>query len=176
MITLRGIVFGALLAAQASVAPAQAPARATWHEHEFDFTYMGFTTQYSCDGLRHKVQLILVALGARGQPDIRATGCEIHGGVAMAPHVHVRVAFPEAVAADAGADAFDVVQETVTLSPRRPQGLAAGDCELVEQLRDRVFPLLGTEVVAERTGCVPHQLGVGRPLVQAKILRATGAD
>lgn len=170
MNTLLGVVYGALLAASASVVLAQVPAQASWREHEFDFTYMGFTTQYSCDGLRHKVRVILEALGAREKPDIRATGCEINGGVAVAPRVHVRVAFPELVV-DGSADAFAVEQDTVTLSPRHPHELAAGDCELVEQLRDRVFPLLGTDVVAERTGCVPHQQGVGRPRVEAKVLR-----
>lgn len=167
MSALRTVVLGAVLTSSASAALAQAPA--AWREHEFDFTYMGFTTRYSCDGLRYKVGLILGALGAREHPQIRATGCEIRGGVAIAPRVHVRVAFPEATTADGGT--FVAEPDTVVLAANRPHGLAAGDCELVEQLRERVFPQLGVDVVAGRTGCVPHQLGVGRPVVEARVLR-----
>lgn len=170
---LKGVVLGTVLAAACGSALAQAPA--VWREHEFSFTYMGFTTRYSCDGLRHKVTSILALLGARDKPEVRASGCEIGGGVALAPRVHVRVALPEPAAPDARG-AFDADRATVTLAPRRPGNLAAGDCELVEQLRERVFPQLGVDVVAERTGCVPHQLGIGRPLVKLDVLRAAGAD
>lgn len=175
MNTLRNTVAGLLLAVLAAPALAQAPAQATWREHEFDFTYMGFTTQYSCDGLRHKVRAVLEALGARARPEIRATGCESGGGVALSPRVHVKVALPAPAGAQ-DADAFAAESAVVTLAPRTVDGLAAGDCELVEQLRDRVLPGLGTEVIAERTGCVPHQLGLGRPLLQARVLRPVAAD
>jgi hypothetical protein len=147
----RAHALAALLLA-AAAASAQTPAVDGWREREFSFTYMGFTTTYSCEGLKGKVRTILAALGARDDLSIRATGCEIGGGVALAPQVHVRAAFP-----DAAADGV------VTLAPRRTRGLEAGDCELVEQLRDRVLPDLGFDVRTERAGCVPHQLSLGRP-------------
>ena len=175
MNTMRNALAGLLLAVLAAPAAAQAPARATWQEHEFDFTYMGFTTQYSCDGLRHKVRAVLEALGARARPEIRATGCEVGGGVALSPRVHVKVALP-VPAADGADGAFAAEETTVTLAPSTLGTLAAGDCELVEQLREKVLPALGTEVLAERTGCVPHQLGLGRPLLQARVLRPVAAD
>lgn len=154
------------LAALAETTPA------VWKEKEFRFHYHGFTTSYSCDGLKYKVGLILTAMGARPKPQIRATGCEIGGGVAFAPGVHVLAAFPEALPAGSeAAQSFTAQTEVVTLSPRRPRGLESGDCELVEQLRDSVFAEVGSRVVADNTGCVPHQMNLGRPYVELEVLR-----
>ena len=146
--------------------------QAVWKEKEFSFTYHGFTTSYSCDGLKHKVKVILAALGARSNPQIRATGCEIGSGVAHFPRVHVHAAFPEArPAEDDDPQVFAAQTEVVTLSPRRPRGLDTGDCELVEQLRHRVFPEIGSKVLVDRTACVPHQVSLGRPYLQVEVLR-----
>lgn len=145
---------------------------AVWKEKELTFTYHGFTTNYSCDGLKHKVRAILTALGARRDPQIRVSGCELGGGVAIAPRVRVRAAFPEALPAQ-GTDAqsFAARTDMVTLAQRRPRGLEAGDCELVEQLRARVFPEIGSKVLADRTACIPHQLSLGQPYLRLEILR-----
>ncbi|OGT81244.1 MAG: hypothetical protein A3H91_04110 [Gammaproteobacteria bacterium RIFCSPLOWO2_02_FULL_61_13] len=147
---------------------------AVWKEMEFKFSYHGFTTRYSCDGLKYKVRIILTALGARSNPHIRATGCEIGGGVAFAPRLHVNAAFPEALPAGGeDAQSFAAQTDVVTLSPRRPQGLESGDCELVEQLRHSVFPDIGSRVLTDSTSCVPHQANLGRPYMQLEVLRST---
>ncbi len=39
--------------------------RVTWVGRKLDYTYMGFTAKYSCDGLRDTVREVLLALGAR---------------------------------------------------------------------------------------------------------------
>jgi hypothetical protein len=146
---------------------------AVWKETEFKFSYHGFTTSYSCAGLKYKVRLILAELGARANPRISTTGCEIGGGVAIAPSVHVLAAFPEALpAGGADAQSFAAQTDVVTLSPRQPRGLEMGDCELVEQLRDSVFAQIGSRVLAENTACVPHQANLGRPYVQLEVLRS----
>ncbi len=36
---------------------------ATWKRYELDFHYMGFTTRYSCEGLRDKVRQLLLHSG-----------------------------------------------------------------------------------------------------------------
>jgi hypothetical protein len=150
---------------------------AVWKEMEFRFNYHGFTTSYSCEGLKHKVSLILAALGARPNPQIRTTGCEIGGGVAIAPGVHVLAAFPEALLAGGeDAQSFAAQTEVVTLSPRRPQGLEMGDCELVEQLRDSVFAEISTRVLTDNTACVPHQSNLGRPYLQLEVLRSAAGE
>ncbi|MBI1732588.1 MAG: hypothetical protein HYR49_07435 [Gammaproteobacteria bacterium] len=149
------------------------PAPAVWKDREVSFTYHGFTTRYSCDGLKYKVKTILKALGARPGYQVRATGCNIGGGVAPSPRVHIQAAFPELLpggAADPGA--FPASPGTVTLSPRSPRELDAGDCELVEQLRDGLLAKIGAEVIADQAECVPHQHALGRPLLKVELLRA----
>jgi len=48
--------------------------------------------------------------------------------------------------------------QTVKL-PYREFGLnAAGQCELLEQFKQKILPLFTTRNVALRTSCVPHQL------------------
>ncbi len=167
-----GLVFSFLaLAATAETTPA------VWKEMEFKFSYHGFTTNYSCDGLKYKVRMILAALGARPDPQIRATGCEIGGGVAFAPRLHVVTAFPEALPeGDEDANAFAAQFDVVTLSSRRPADLEMGDCELVEQLRHSVFPEIGSRVLTDKTACVPHQANLGRPYMQLEVLRRVASE
>src|SRR5579884_669143 len=41
------------------------PQAAKWVKKKINFTYQGFTTHYSCQGLRDKVRDVLLQLGAR---------------------------------------------------------------------------------------------------------------
>jgi len=52
----------------------QAPAMeaAVWTPKEVQFTYMGFTSKYTCDGLRDTVREMLLHLGAR-KDDLKVT-------------------------------------------------------------------------------------------------------
>src|SRR5580698_10683385 len=53
-----------------------APPASHWVERKLDYSYMGFTTKYSCDGLRDNVRQVLLALGARRKDlKIQSTGC-----------------------------------------------------------------------------------------------------
>jgi hypothetical protein len=44
------------------------------------------------------------------------------------------------------------------IADRSPREVALGDCELVEQFRDKVLPLFTTRNVDSRMTCVPNQL------------------
>src|SRR5450631_584377 len=48
---------------------------AVWTPKEFKFVYQGFTTKYSCDGLRGKVREIVLAFGARKDVQVNSWGC-----------------------------------------------------------------------------------------------------
>src|SRR5579872_2911166 len=63
------LLAGTALAEENSTQPAQ------WTQKEFQFVYQGFTTHYSCDGLRDKVQSILMELGARKDSKVYELGC-----------------------------------------------------------------------------------------------------
>jgi hypothetical protein len=79
------------------------PVKAFWAEREASFSYTGFTTQYSCEGLRGKVRRILRDAGARDDLDVRVS-CTNLSGVEPLPRVRIRAwipveATPEALAA-----------------------------------------------------------------------------
>jgi hypothetical protein len=161
---LRGaFVVAGVLAAFPVIADEYAPdeAAAAWKRHEVQFVYNGFTTRYSCGGLRSKVKLLLKHLGAR--PDIKITerGCD-EGYALVAEFPRLKIVFyapelPESGARDVGEPVLGV-WKPVTIKRNSPRGLDMGDCELVEVFRDRVMPKFLTRNVQGDVNCIPHQL------------------
>lgn len=148
-------------AAPLAVQAGEAEILGAWKRHEISFTYMGFTTRYSCEGLRHKMRILLQAAGARPDLEVTSRGClEMAWQVTEFPRV--RMVFhapeiPEAGAQDMGEPA-PARWTPVTLARRQPRELDVGDCELVEQFRDRVLTAFTTRAVEARINCIPHQL------------------
>ncbi len=147
--------------AAGAVSPGPREVVAYWQKHEIEFTYMGFTTSYSCDGLRDKMKLLLRASGAR--PDFRVTtrGCTVPSGrVERFPRVRLVFHTPSLP----GPEARDVGEpvlarwRAVSLTRKQPRDLELGDCELVEQFRDRVLPAFTTRGLVSDIHCIPHQL------------------
>ncbi len=161
---LRGVfVVAAVLAALPAIANESGAdeAAAAWKRHEVQFVYSGFTTRYSCGGLRSKVKLLLKHLGAR--PDIKITerGCD-DGYALVAEFPRLKIVFyapelPESGARDVGEPVLGV-WKPVTIKRNSPRGLDMGDCELVEVFRDRVMPKFLTRNVQGDVNCIPHQL------------------
>ncbi len=61
-----GACLGAPAWADDAAAPAAVPTQpAVWTPKEIQFTYMGFTTHYTCDGLQSTIKEMLLQLGAR---------------------------------------------------------------------------------------------------------------
>jgi hypothetical protein len=155
------LVLAGLPLAAGAVSPDSREVVASWQKHEIEFTYMGFTTRYSCDGLRDKMKLLLKASGAR--PDLKVTtrACtDLPGRVE--PFPRVRMVFhtpglPDQGATDVGEPVL-ARWKAVTLSRNQPRDLELGDCELVEQFRDRVLPAFTTRNVVSDIRCIPHQL------------------
>ncbi len=71
---------GALVAGplMASASATEDPARtaAEWRTQKLEFTYMGFTAFYTCDGLESKVRYVLLTFGARSDAKVHAYGCD----------------------------------------------------------------------------------------------------
>ena len=161
---LRGaFVVAAVLAALPAIASESGSdeAAAAWKRHEVQFVYSGFTTRYSCGGLRSKVKLLLKHLGAR--PDIKITerGCD-EGYALVAEFPRLKIVFyapelPAPGARDVGEPVLGV-WKVVTIKRNSPRGLDMGDCELVEVFRDRVMPKFLTRNVQGDVNCIPHQL------------------
>jgi hypothetical protein len=151
---------------------------AVWAQKEFKFTYLGFTTKYSCDGLDGKMRTILLELGARKQ-DLKISdwGCEVRTG-RPDPFPGVAVKMSVLVPADspgapAGAQTLPSHWKALKLkldSPSRSSLSEAGECELVEQVKEKVLPFFTTRNVGLRDNCVPHQLTPGGTLLTAEVL------
>ena len=134
---------------------------AAWKRQEVDFVYLGFTTRYSCGGLRSKVNLLLKHLGVRPDVKISERGCEF-GFEKVAEWPHLKIVFyvpqiPEVGARDVGEPVLGV-WKAVSIKRHVPRGLEWGDCELVEQFRDRVLSKMPVRAMEGDVNCIPHQL------------------
>ncbi|MDB6082926.1 MAG: hypothetical protein JWN43_807 [Gammaproteobacteria bacterium] len=155
-----GLICALLVSSAALADDASAPHEpGVWLKHEYSFSYMGFTSRYSCDGLADKVKVLLLASGARpdakSQPGACVSGFGRPDKFARADLTFYTLAPPGTDKA-AGAP-VDGVWKPVTLAARNPRELGQGDCELVEQFKSSVLPMFTTRNVESRTTCVPHQ-------------------
>jgi hypothetical protein len=134
---------------------------AAWTLHEVDFQYMGFTTRYTCGGLKSKVKLLLKHMGVRNDVKILERGCE-YGYQKVADFPRLKISFwaptiPKAGDRDPG-DPVLGVWKPVVIKRDSPKGLEMGDCELVEIFRDRIVPKFVTRNEQGGVNCIPHQL------------------
>ncbi len=124
---------GTVLAAGSdSAAPGEAQS-AHWVEKKLHFVYQGFTSKYSCDGLRDNMQSILKQLGARKDSKVNEMGCTMGPGRPDPfPGVTGRIYVLQPVAADAK-DAVQAHWQAVRVSLRNPTEVGnQGVCELLE--------------------------------------------
>ena len=81
-------VAGALLGTLPAVAAAHGSIEAVWAPRRITFFYQGFTTHYSCDGLRDQIREMLAKVGAR-HLEVREYGCTRLVGADPFPGVRV---------------------------------------------------------------------------------------
>jgi hypothetical protein len=155
------VALPALLSSHRSLADdASAREPGSWQKHEYSFTFMGFTSTYSCDGLADKIKLLLIAAGARhdvkSQPGACASGFGRPDKFARADLSFYTLA-PLGGAAPSDGKPVDGSWRPVAIAERSPRELQTGDCELVEQFRNNVLPMFTTRSVENHTTCIPHQ-------------------
>jgi hypothetical protein len=145
-----------------------APPAAHWVARKLDYTYQGFTTKYSCDGLRDNVRQVLLALGARRKDlKIQSSGCTRLDGVpepfpGVVAHFWVLVPATPDDAGKVGDTALHPTQwKTVNLPKMQQFRFDQGQCELLEQMKTKVLPLFTSRNLLYRASCVPHQVTVG---------------
>jgi hypothetical protein len=172
---------------------------AVWVDHDITFTYSGFTTHYSCDGIGGKVEYVLEQLGARPGYRVTAPGC-INSHLEIMPRIRVRAALPKeatpevmaeieknrskqelagkaggkpAAASDAATARFPAPWRVVHFEESPTSDVQDGDCELMEQLLDKVLVPMGVqEVEGSRLTCVPHQIMLGAVDLKVRVLAA----
>ena len=168
-------VLGVLLASAAWADGADGGQSAVWVPKEFKFTYQGFTTKYSCDGLRDKIRTVLLNLGARKDLQVNSWGCAGPSGVPDPfPGVTVKmnVLVPADVATSSAEAAVPSHWKPMKLQLDRSPLSEAGECELVEQVKQKILPLFTTRNVDFKNNCIPHQLSPGGTLLSAEVLTA----
>jgi hypothetical protein len=166
-------VTGWAAAADEIGAPAAGGESAVWTPKELTFVYQGFTSRYSCDGLRDKVRSILLELGARQDLKVNESPCSSFGRPDPFPGVRIKMNVLQPAAdksATAGTQSVPAHWKAVELTPERDAVSAAGDCELVEQVKQSILPLFATRNVEYSSNCLPHQLQIGGTRLRAEVL------
>ncbi|MHB8811721.1 MAG: hypothetical protein ACYDAE_00465 [Steroidobacteraceae bacterium] len=139
---------------------------AVWTPREVSFVYQGFTTHYSCDGLRDKVQEVLSKLGARDLK-VRTQGCIRLGGIEPFPGVKVTMQVLVPVSSEHSQKAGPVVPahwQNVVLMASNAGLQEQGNCELIEQFKETFLPLFSARQISYQSNCIPHQLTLGTHL------------
>ncbi|HVC31299.1 MAG TPA: hypothetical protein VND24_08940, partial [Steroidobacteraceae bacterium] len=137
--------------------------------------YQGFTTHYSCDGLRDTIQEMLSKLGARDLK-VRSQGCTRGTGVEPFPGVRVTMQVLVPASSGHGKNTGPAVrahwQKAVLMAPNAGIG-EQGNCELIEQFKETFLPLFTTRHIDYQSNCIPHQLTLGTHL-GAEVLMPEG--
>lgn len=139
---------------------------AVWAPRHVTFIYQGFTTHYSCDGLREEIRGMLTKLGARNLR-VGALGCIRGAGVEPFPGVRVtmQVLVPDASQHGKAAGAPVAAHwQNVVLMASNAGFEEQGNCELIEQFKETFLPLFTTRHISYQSNCVPHQLTLGTHL------------
>lgn len=139
---------------------------AAWVQKEVNFRYVGFTTKYSCDGLRDRVRGILLKLGARDDLRMTGYGCVGVNSPETTPGVRIVMHVLEPARATAG-KSLVARWKSVDLLADRDLLDAARDCELIAQLNRDVLPLFAVRHVDYSAAC-----SVGNPLTGGTRLKA----
>jgi hypothetical protein len=158
----------ALCAAAAALAAAAPGEEAAWVQKEVNFRYVGFTTKYTCDGLRDRMRRALLLLGARDDLKLTGYGC-VGVGAETTPGVRIVMHVLQPASATSGQTVAAHWKSVDLLSARdlRDPLDAALDCELIAQLDRDVVPLFAVRHVDYSATC-----SVGTPLVGGTRLKA----
>ena len=180
----RNTVLALTLAVAAGAALADNPAPqsqpAKWVSRDVNFTYQGFTSQYSCEGLRGNVETILRAFGARKKDmQVQITPCAAIGTseISFSPGVRgtISVLVP-ATAEEVSRGDPDVVQahwkRVDLMQNRRLDNEHGGQCELLEQSKRGLLPLFTTRNLNYTSNCIPHETFIGGMTFKVEVLQA----
>jgi hypothetical protein len=180
------LVVSSAWAAEAGSASASAAAAAgegqpaVWTEKELTFVYQGFTTKYSCDGLRDKVRGVLLDLGAQKKDlKVQQLGCSSSMGRPdpfPGVRVKMKVLQPASGTADDKQTPVAAHWKPVDLKLRDSFTTDSGECELVEQIRHKIVPLFAARNVDLKTNCIPHQATATRPTLRLEVLAPDDAQ
>jgi len=142
---------------------------AVWVPLQLTFPYRHFTTQYSCSGLETRMRSLLLKLGARPDLEVRGYGCTQLSGPDPLAGVKIKMDVLEPAGTRPGLAAHwkrvDLLGDRETLE-------AAGDCELIEQIAQKILPLLTVRNVDYHATCQAQTIVPGSVHLKADVLVA----
>jgi hypothetical protein len=188
-------------ATDATMEPAAGPdaqTSAIWVERTIEFSYIGHTTFYSCDGLRNKVRYVLEQIGVHPGYSVIIRACYAPTGPVEWPRVRIKAALPREVTPELLAElersaakrelvarvrgettvinnpeaGFPASWQELRIESGRLTRIQDGDCELMAQLVPQVLEPLGVRVAEEsRTDCVMGQVIMNSIRLKLEVLR-----
>ena len=158
----------------AAVPAADAPAAsahelAVWVPLQLTFRYTPLTTEYSCSGLEQRVKKLLIELGARPGLEVRGYGCTNLTGPDPLAGVRIKMNVLEAAGSRPGIAAH---WQRVNLLEDRDLFSAAADCELIEQIAQKIVPLFTVRNVDYHAACPPQSPSPESVRLKADVLVA----
>jgi len=161
--------------------PVGSPLQAVWKEQHLEFSYLGRTARYSCQGLRDKMRSLLLDLGARRDLQVSLIGCNESAPLGqgyLGPRLSL--VFSSPVMPDPSLQplhpgdltAVEAHYEPFTLTSDAFRNYGVGDCELVEEFTRDILPHFTARAVKQDITCVPYQASGSRFWVRGEILRA----
>lgn len=139
---------------------------AVWAPRQLHFVFLGFTAHYSCDGLQDKIRHVLTELGAERGFEVSLAGCSApYGRPDPFPGVNIKMnVLQPADPRDTAAQSVGAHWRRVDLHLDKDPVWEASDCELLEQINQKILPLFSTRNVDFTSNCVPHQASLGTRL------------
>lgn len=127
----------------------------TWQAHRYDFQYLGYNTTYSCSGLADKLRLLLGTVDAR---DVHVTPvCLGNPGLPdrfARADLRFQTLMPESDGAAGGSGATTPgTWQRVEWTMEKPRTVGPGDCSLIEQLLEKLLPMVATRNLQTHFDC-----------------------
>jgi len=143
-----------------------------WQHHKVNFSYIGYTSHFTCDGLEERVKAILLHLGARKDARVIASGCPGPiGSTSRTAWVDADFYTLAPVDSAGGSDTVKASWTPLEVTPKSPKFMGDGDCELVQSMKDLITQNFSLRDIEYRTDCVPHQLTMDGFAIKGQVLR-----
>jgi len=160
------------LAAETADGAAADRVTGAWQHHAGTINYIGFTALYTCDGLEDRVRLILLHLGARKDMKVSARGCTGPDTPSQTAWVDADFYTLAPVGAAGGSGAVKAQWTAVEVTPRHPNFMGDGDCELIQGMKDLITKNFSLRDIEYRTSCTPNYFTLDGFAIKGQALRA----
>jgi len=124
---------------------------AKWQEQETRFTYFGYTTYYTCDGIESSVESLLTELGAK-DVKARASGCYNFNSAERS--LSVRVKF-KTLSTDESlrGEPIKVQMQDLHFNQRSVRRSNHYSCDLIDDIQKKVLDNFEHEVIKKQGIC-----------------------